>query len=59
MRSASMRGVMRVARVTTSVDRLGAGPDRGVLGELEDPGAVHRAVAGLGPGRGTTAEALL
>ncbi|WP_399944231.1 hypothetical protein ACGH52_31450 [Streptomyces sp. BBFR25] len=38
------------------VDRLGAGLDRGVLGELEDPGAVHGTVDGLGPGTGTTAE---
>nr|WP_324615851.1 hypothetical protein [Streptomyces puniciscabiei] len=38
------------------IDRLGAGLDRGVLGQLEDPGAVHRTVAGLGPGPGATAE---
>ena len=38
------------------VDRLGTGLDRGVLGELEDPGAVHRSIAGLGPGPGATAE---
>ncbi|MEU3513496.1 hypothetical protein ABZ733_37815 [Streptomyces longwoodensis] len=38
------------------VDRLGAGLDRGALGELEDPGAVHRTVAGLGPGPGAATE---
>jgi hypothetical protein len=31
------------------VDRLSAGLGRGVLGELVDPGTVHRIVAGLGP----------
>lgn len=38
------------------VDRLGAGLGRGALGELEDPGAVHRTIAGLAPSPGTTAE---
>ncbi len=38
------------------VDRLGAGLDRGVLGELVDPGAVHGAVAGFRPCPGVTTE---
>jgi hypothetical protein len=38
------------------VDRLGASLDRGILGEFEHPGAVHRTVAGLRAGPGTATE---
>ncbi|MGW2805374.1 SpoIIE family protein phosphatase [Streptomyces sp. NPDC001450] len=38
------------------VDRLGTSLDRGVLGELVHPGAVHWTVAGLGPGPGAATE---
>lgn len=38
------------------VDRLSASLDRGVLGEFEHPGAVHRAVAGFRPGPGAATE---
>jgi hypothetical protein len=38
------------------IDRLGAGLDRGVLGQLEHPGHLHRSVAGLGGCGGPAAE---
>ncbi|MFJ8007690.1 hypothetical protein [Streptomyces fagopyri] len=38
------------------VDHLGAGPDRGILGELEHPSTLHRTVASLRPRLGTTTE---